>query len=97
MSQDEIPTKVNVCWILLGVIMAWADIYGTPFLDESVREFCREVDGDKALDIPETVSDSESYLETRDIPCDIPPMFKRDKEAEATAKKADVYVRFMAK
>jgi hypothetical protein len=27
---------------------------------------------------------------------EIPPMFKRDKEAEATAKKADVYVRFMA-
>ena len=26
---------------------------------------------------------------------EIPPMFKRDKEAEATAKKADVYVRYM--
>ena len=26
---------------------------------------------------------------------EIPPMFKRDKEAEATAKQADVYVRFM--
>jgi hypothetical protein len=66
-----------MCWILLGVIMAWAEtVYGakqstaTDFHDEPLYD----------APLPE-----------------IPPMFKRDKEAEATAKKADVYVRFMAK
>ncbi len=48
-------------WILLGVWMAWADIYR-----------------DKALDIPETVSDSALHLEELDNPVDIPPMFKAD-------------------
>ncbi len=58
-----------MCWILLGVIMAWAEtVYGEP------------VETTEPDALPE-----------------IPPMFKRDKEAEATAKKADVYVRFMAK
>jgi hypothetical protein len=38
----------------------------------------------------------KSYTSQVQLP-EIPPMFKRDKEAEATAKKADVYVRFMAK
>ncbi len=56
-----------------------------------------EVDMDIGLDIPETLPDSASHLEEPDNPVDIPPMFQRDKEAEATAKKADVYVRFMAK
>ncbi len=72
-----------MCWLVfLGACyVAWANM----------------VYGDKALDIPETLPDSASYLEESDNPVDIPPMFQRDKEAEATAKKADVYVRFMAK
>ncbi len=44
---------------------------------------------------PESVSEKQPPCATP-LP-EIPPMFKRDKEAEATAKKADVYVRFMAK
>ena len=32
--------------------------------------------GDKALDIPETVSDSALHLEELDNPVDIPPMFR---------------------
>ncbi len=44
---------------------------------------------------PETIYKAQDISEKADPLPEIPPMFKRDKEAEATAKQADVYVRFM--
>lgn len=65
--------------VILGAWMGWIET----------------VYGDKQADIPEIPVDSASYLGEPDMMPDIPPMFRRDKEAEATAKKADVYVRYM--
>ncbi len=47
-----------------------------------------DMDGDKALDIPETVSDSALHLEELDNPVDIPPMFR----AEPAVKEAQLIV-----
>ena len=72
--------------------MAWANkVYGKP---------CASISDSGGADPPKSVSEKQAWapLDAQQSPLpEPPPMFQRDKEAEATAKKADVYVRFMAK
>jgi hypothetical protein len=55
----------------------------------------QDMDGDKQVDIPESVSDSDAYSEPVDIPVDIPEHLRRLPvlEPDDTPLIADAYVR----